>query len=162
MRHSSGMGSGRRRTLIAAGGWLAAVVVATLIGMGGIRLIGDSLTTTPGGVLDQEDVARALAVSPSPSVSPSPVGTPAASSSPPAGQQRSFSSTGGSVIAGCRNGKPYLVTWSASPGYTITQHETESEHAEVRFEGSGGRFEIRVTCSGDTPVQQDRGGGRGR
>jgi hypothetical protein len=172
-----------RRTAVAGLGWVAAAVVATAIGMGGVRLIGDSLTTTPGGVLDQQDVARALAAPGSPSVSAPPTGpsasAPAAgpsASAPPAGpaaagptptparagstgsggREHGFSSTGGSVVAGCRDGAPYLVNWSPNPGYRVTKHETESEHADVRFEGSGGRSEIRVTCSGDDPVQQQR------
>jgi hypothetical protein len=142
---------------MAALGWVAAAVVATLIGMGGIRLIGDSLTTTPGGVLDQQDVAKALAASGPPSPSASVSSTPTPTSTPtPSGRERGFSSAGGSVVAGCRDGRPYLVNWSPAPGYRVTRQETESEHADVRFEGSAGRSEIRVTCSGDTPVQQQR------
>jgi hypothetical protein len=156
------MRSGNRRTVVAGAGWVAAAVLATLIGMGGIRLIGDSLTTTPGGVLDQQDVAKALAT-PVSSGSPAP-SRPAATTPPtkPPGSQKGFSSAGGSVIAGCRDGWPYLVSWAPSPGYRVTQQETESEHAEVRFEGSGGRSEIRIACSGDTPVEQQNGGGRGK
>jgi hypothetical protein len=155
------MRSGRRVTAVL--GWVAAAVAATLIGMGGIRLIGDSLTTTPGGVLDQSDIAKALASSPGPS-SPgpsSPGPSPSSvvpSSSRPSGPERGFSSAGGSVVAGCRDGQPYLVSWSPSPGYTVTKREVESEHADVRFEGSGGRSEIRVGCSGGTPVEQRTGG----
>src|ERR1700760_4779621 len=55
----------RRTSAVAVAGWVAAAALATLIGMGGVRLIGDSLTSTPGGVLDEQDVARALAASPS-------------------------------------------------------------------------------------------------
>ena len=165
------MRSGKRRTVLAGAGWVAAAVLATLIGMGGIRLIGDSLTSTPGGVLDQQDVAKALAATPGPSTPSHPSPTPGissgAASAPagsasgatrPAGVERGFSAAGGSVIAGCRDGVPYLVSWAPSPGYRVTQQETESEHVNVRFEGSGGRSEIRVACSGDTPVEQDRGG----
>jgi hypothetical protein len=62
------------------------------------------------------------------------------------------------VIAGCRDGEPYLVSWTPSPGYRVTRQETESEHADVRFEGSAGHSEIRVACDGDTPVEQEHGG----
>jgi serine/threonine-protein kinase len=155
-----------RRTAVAGLGWLAAAVVATLIGMGGIRLIGDSLTSTPGGVLDQQAVAKALAASePAPSAGPASSSGPASarptspSSSAPA-TQRAFSSAGGTVVAGCRGGQAYLVSWSPSPGYRVTQQESgPGEHVEVRFEGSGGRSEIRVACSGGNPVEQQHGGG---
>jgi len=156
--------------VLAGAGWVAAAVVATGIGMGGVRLIGDSLTSTPGGVLDQQDVAKALAASspsaaaPAPPLSslapsPSPSAAPSSDISP---IERGFSSAGGSMIAGCRAGRPYLRSWAPSPGYSVTQRETESEHVDVRFEGSAGRSEIRVACDGNTPVEQDHGGGRGK
>ncbi len=150
-----------RRTAVAGLGWLAAAVVATLIGMGGIRLIGDSLTSTPGGVLDQQDVAKALAASPSPTPTPTPSPSGAAPSTASASSaSKAFSSAGGSVVAGCRGGRAYLVSWSPSPGYRVTQQEGgPGEHVEVRFEGSGGRSEIRVACAGGTPVEQPHGGG---
>jgi hypothetical protein len=55
----------RRPTLAVAVGWVAAALVATVAGLGGIRLVGDSLTGTPGGVLTEEDVRRALGAQPS-------------------------------------------------------------------------------------------------
>jgi serine/threonine-protein kinase len=162
-------GAGRAGAGWAGLGWIAAAVVATLIGLGGIRLIGDSLTSTPGGVLDGADVARALTASPSTGASATPAGTASATptgavsatptgapSAGPAGPERGFSSAGGTVVAGCRDGRPYLVSWSPSPGYSVTRHEAESEHADVRFEGPAGRSEIRVACSGNAPVEQNR------
>ena len=161
MGHSSSMRKTTRRTAVAALGWVAAAVLATLIGMGGIRLIGDSLTSTPGGVLDQQEVAKALAAEPSPSPpSPSPPSPSTSRSTPPTGSQRAFSSAGGSVVAGCHGGQAYLVSWSPAPGYRVTQQEGgPGEHVEVRFEGSGGRSEIRVACSAGNPVAQQHGGG---
>jgi hypothetical protein len=58
----------RRPTLAVILGWVAAALVATVAGLGGIRLVGDSLTGTPGGVLTEADVQRALGAEPSPSV----------------------------------------------------------------------------------------------
>jgi hypothetical protein len=55
----------RRPTLAVALGWVAAALVATVAGLGGIRLVGDSLTGTPGGVLTEDDVRRALGTQPS-------------------------------------------------------------------------------------------------
>jgi hypothetical protein len=62
-------------------------------------------------------------------------------------------------VAGCRGGQVCPVSWSPSPGYQVTQRENgPAEHVEVRFEGSGGRFEIRVACPAGTPVAQSHGG----
>lgn len=58
-----------RRSLVAGAGWAAAAALGLLIGLGGIRLVGESLTGTPGGVLTQEEVARLLAAA---SAAPAP------------------------------------------------------------------------------------------
>src|SRR4051794_24724752 len=77
----------RRPTLAAGLGWIAAALVATAAGLGGIRLVGDSLTGTPGGVLSQDEVQRALAVAQTSPAAEEPGGgpsSPAASSADPA------------------------------------------------------------------------------
>ena len=75
----------RRPTLAAGAGWAAAALVATAAGLGGIRLVGESLTGTPGGVLSQEEVRRALTVSPaSPSAAPSSASASSSSAATPA------------------------------------------------------------------------------
>ncbi|MEW1590206.1 hypothetical protein AB0283_32695 [Micromonospora vinacea] len=40
-----------RRSILVATGWVATAAIATLIGLGAIRLVGESLTGTPGGVM---------------------------------------------------------------------------------------------------------------
>lgn len=64
-----------RRTLLAVAGWLAAALVAIVIGVAAIRLVGESITGTPGGVLTQEEVAAALAA-------PTPDGPTAGAATP--------------------------------------------------------------------------------
>jgi hypothetical protein len=71
-----------RPTFAVALGWVAAALVATVAGLGGIRLVGDSLTGTPGGVLTEDDVQRALAAGPLPSAPASPVAGGAPSAPP--------------------------------------------------------------------------------
>lgn len=57
-----------RSTVFVVVGWLAAAALATIIGIGAIRLVGASITGTPGGVRSQDDIERALAVPPPPLV----------------------------------------------------------------------------------------------
>lgn len=134
-------------------GWLVAAVVATLVGLGGIRLVGDSLTGTPGGVLSEDDVERALATPPS----GGPSGSGPAATTPSGGPQRSFTVTGGSAIARCLDGdRAYLVSWSPAQGYQVTEHDQgPDDDVDVRFAGPDGFFEISVTCRGGTPALAD-------
>jgi hypothetical protein len=142
----------RRRTLLAVAGWLAAVAVATLIGVGAIRLVGESITGTPGGVLSQGDVARALA-SPTPTAGPQPSGDtgPTAGASP--GTRQSFSTTGGSVVAECAGGLVTLTAYSPAQGYEVTDADRgPDDDAEVKFRGPGGEVELHLVCVDGVPT----------
>lgn len=149
-----------RRTLFAAAGWLAAAVVATLIGVGALRLVGESIAGTPGGVLSQEQVSRELAQSPTPGSTSQPAATPSpsanVSSSSPPGSQKVARANGGSVVAECRGGLAWLVSWAPAPGFG--EHEVSrgpAAEAEVDFRGPAGRSKIKVRCdSGGQPVAE--------
>ncbi|MET0424236.1 MAG: septum formation initiator [Actinoplanes sp.] len=145
-----------RRPAVAVLGWLAAAAVATLVGLGGIQLVGSSLTGTPGGVLSQDDIARALALPTSAAPTTAAAPTRTATSAPPRGQQRVFSVSGGRAVATCRaDGRAYLDSWSPSPGYQVDKHEQGPDHeVEVRFEGADGRSELKISCQGGTPVAE--------
>ncbi|GIF70640.1 hypothetical protein Asi02nite_01580 [Asanoa siamensis] len=137
-------------------GWLAAVVVATLAGVGAIRLVGDGFTGTPGGVRSQADVARDLAAATDGTAAPTPKPTTAAATATatPSGARETFSNRGGSVVAACRGDLVTLETWSPAQGYAVRDLEKgPDDDAEVEFEGSGGRFEIKVECRSGQPVQ---------
>ncbi|MEV4709730.1 septum formation initiator [Micromonospora sp. NPDC049374] len=165
-----------RRTFLAVAGWLATAVVATLIGLAAIRLVGESLTGTPGGVRSQEEIARALAeTAPVGTGSPgsAPTGTPAPGSGPtgtglsgspssplsPAGpsaepgNRRGFSTAGGSAVAECVPGGVYLVSWSARPGYRVDDVDRgPDDDADVTFVGPSGEYELSVRCVGGVPT----------
>ncbi|SCL28853.1 hypothetical protein GA0070616_3773 [Micromonospora nigra] len=152
-----------RRSFLAVAGWLATAVVATLIGVAAIRLVGESLTGTPGGVRSQEEVARALA-EPMPGAalptSSAPAGattsSPAAASatpSPGAGARRGFATTGGTAIAECRLGGVFLMSWTAAPGYRVDDVDRgPDDDVEVSFVGPGGEYELSLRCVGGQPV----------
>ncbi|MFJ6195433.1 septum formation initiator [Micromonospora sp. NPDC092111] len=149
-----------RRPVLAVAGWLAAAVVALLVGLGAIRLVGESITGTPGGVRSQDEVLRALA-SPVPSgptvavTAPPTTGAPTAT---PAGTdaRRFFATTGGTAVAECTPSGVWLVSWAPAPGWRV--HEVErgpDERVEVRFTGPGGEDELKVRCAGD-PARPQR------
>ncbi|MFI7075724.1 septum formation initiator [Micromonospora sp. NPDC049903] len=158
-----------RRTLLAIAGWLATAVVATLIGVAAIRLVGESLTSTPGGVRSQEEIARELAApprttgpttgTPGPTGSPDPAATapvsPSASASPTpeASHRRSFSNQGGSVVAECVPGGVWLASWSPKQGYSVEDVDRgPDDDAEVKFVGPSGEHELSVRCQAGVPV----------
>ncbi|MEU1887529.1 septum formation initiator [Micromonospora rifamycinica] len=146
-----------RRTLLATAGWLAAAVLATLIGVAAIRLVGESITGTPGGVRSQAEVERALA---DPEPTPVTAGPGlSASSSPPAGPpaspglRRSFSTVGGTAVAECVGADVRLVSWAPAQDYRVKDVDRgPDDDAEVTFAGPAGEFEVKVGCIGGEPV----------
>ncbi|MFG3555899.1 septum formation initiator [Micromonospora sp. NPDC047557] len=151
-----------RRSVLVAAGWVATVAVATLIGLGAIRLVGDSITGTPGGIRSEAEIERALA-SPEPAptgAGSGPVATGTASPGPTAstvspgpGVRRSFATDGGTAVAECGPDGVRLVSWAPAQGYRV--HEVDrgpDDDVEVTFEGSAGRHELKVRCIGAEPV----------
>ncbi|WBB70678.1 septum formation initiator [Micromonospora sp. WMMD812] len=152
----------RRRSLLVAAGWLATAAVATLIGLGAIRLVGESITGTPGGVRSEEEIARALEADPLPSASaPAPTtGGPPATASPSAaspsvtaGARRSFATAGGTAVAECTPAGVRLVSWAPAQGFRVRDVDRgPDDDVEVRFEGAAGKHELQVRCLGGEPV----------
>jgi hypothetical protein len=150
------------RRSLAVLGWLAVVIVATLAGVGALRLVGDSLASTPGGVRSQADVARELAAAsgrPAPSTAP-PTATATPSSTPTAPTAsadpglKTFVTPGGTVVARCANGAVSIESWWPAQGYKLDHlEEGPDRDAEVKFRGSAGRSEIKLRCDGDQPVR---------
>lgn len=104
-----------RHPILAAAGWLVATVAATLVGLGAIQLVGAGIIDTPAGVVDQGEVARALAspqpVPPGRSATPAPTPTAVAPSpSTSSGAPRGFAGPGGEheLRLRCVNGTPVL------------------------------------------------------
>ncbi|MGY0002963.1 septum formation initiator [Micromonospora sp. I033] len=150
-----------RRPFLAAAGWLATTVAATLVGLAAIQLVGEGITGAPGGVRDEREVARALAspepVATTPGASPTAGATPTASaaSRPPAtsGARRTFRTAGGTAVAECAPAGVRLVTLSPAPGYRVKDADWgPDEHVEVRFVGAEGEHELRLRCRGSAPV----------
>ncbi|MEV6365725.1 septum formation initiator [Micromonospora musae] len=148
----------RRRWLLVVVGWLATAALATLIGLGAIRLVGESLTGTPGGVRGEDEIARALSADPPPLT---PSGTPSASSpsgvpaSPSGGTsaRRSFATAGGTAVAECTPEGVRLVTWAPAQGFRVRDVDRgPDDDVEVSFDGAAGEYELKVRCLGREPV----------
>ncbi|MFI0794816.1 septum formation initiator [Micromonospora rubida] len=148
----------RRRRALAFAGWLATAVLATLVGVAAIRLVGESITGTPGGVHSQRDVERALAsphastAAPGGSPSTGP-GGPSATASPGAGARRAFATAGGSAVAECAPGGVRLVSWAPAQGYRVGDADQgPDDDVEVTFVGSDGEHELKLRCVAGEPV----------
>ncbi|MFF5171483.1 septum formation initiator [Micromonospora sp. NPDC000089] len=158
------------RPILAAAGWLVTALAALLAGLGAIRLVGESITGTPGGVRSQREVARALAepapATPAPAptasagaVTGSPVGgtTSPAAVGTAASSRRAFATGGGSAVAECVPGGVRLVSWAPAPGWRAAEVERgPDDHVEVRFLGPGGEAELKLRCAGSPPTPQRR------
>ncbi|WLS44563.1 septum formation initiator [Micromonospora profundi] len=142
-----------RRSILVATGWVATAAVATLIGLGAIRLVGESITGTPGGVRSEAEIERALA-----SPEPTPTGTTAAGTTPaaPAGSpgfRRGFATEGGTAVAECGADGVRLVSWAPAQGFRVRDVDRgPDDDVEVTFEGPGGEHELKVRCIGSEPV----------
>ncbi|MCG5439589.1 septum formation initiator [Micromonospora foliorum] len=154
-----------RRSILVATGWVATAAMATLIGLGAIRLVGESLTGTPGGVRSEAEIERALA-SPEPAPT-SPAGTasaapgttstaPAGSSTAPSGTsgaRRGFATDGGTAVAECGVGGVRLVSWAPAQGYRVRDVDRgPDDDVEVTFQGTAREYELKLRCIGSEPV----------
>ena len=64
-----------------------------------------------------------------------------------------LSSQGGTVVADCRPGGAYLVSWSPNPGYesgTVIRGPTTM--AQVTFNSTANSVTVMVSCSGGVPT----------
>ncbi|MEV1287609.1 septum formation initiator [Micromonospora sp. NPDC049679] len=140
-----------RRTLLTVAGWLAAAVVATLVGLAAVRVIGAGITGGAAGeVLTREEIARRLdSATPSATAAPAPP-TPAPSASSAA--RAALSTPGGTVVATCADGLVTLLSWAPAQGFAVTDVERgPRERAELKFRGSNGKIEVKVVCAAGQP-----------
>jgi hypothetical protein len=94
--------------------------------------------------------ARATATS---SAQPTPTPTPSATL---------LTSQGGTVVADCRPGGAYLVSWSPAPGYEVgTVSRGPALVAQVIFNSAANSVTMMVSCSTGMPTATSTIGGSG-
>jgi hypothetical protein len=153
----------RRRVLFGIGGWLAAVVAATGVGIAAIGVLEDGITGSRAQTLDRDGVRRALSGSAVPSAPPTGTVTPA----PRGGEvTRVLYTEGGKVTASCSGDQVTLLAWIPAQSYGTDDVERgPAPEAFVKFESDDEEYEVTLSCEGGQPVQhtrKDDHGGRGR
>ncbi|MGA8114144.1 MAG: septum formation initiator [Actinocatenispora sp.] len=148
------------RSLLAVVGWLAAVAVATSIGVFAVDAIGSNLVGSAGRPLTQDQVDRTLARSsrsPAPGGSASPTAGGSTGASPtPTGSTRVINTRGGTIVAGCRDGLARLLSWSPAQSYRSDDIERGPDRrAEIKFESDSTEVHVRVECVGGTPTARE-------
>ncbi|RAN94161.1 septum formation initiator [Micromonospora noduli] len=145
-----------RRSILVATGWVATAAIATLIGLGAIRLVGESLTGTPGGVRSEAEIERALAApepAPTTSTTSAAPGTTGTAPSASSGVRRGFATDGGTAVAECGVGGVRLVSWAPAQGYRVRDVDRgPDDDVEVTFQGAAREYELKVRCIGSEPV----------
>ncbi|MEU1745868.1 septum formation initiator [Micromonospora arida] len=152
-----------RRSILVATGWVVTAAIATVIGLGAIRLVGESLTGTPGGVRSEAEIERALAApEPTPTTStasavPGTTGTasaaPGSAPSANSGARRGFATDGGTAVAECGVGGVRLVSWAPAQGYRVRDVDRgPDDDVEVTFQAAAREYELKVRCIGSEPV----------
>jgi hypothetical protein len=142
------------RRLIITAGWLAAAILAVLVGLLAVTLIGDGLTSPIARPLSRSEVERELAGQPTPSpaqsvpVSPSPSVRKA--------EPLSKRTRGGTVIARCDGGVPIVVSMTPAQGFEV--HERDGDEGEFRSTSDNhDRVKIDVSCDASgTPTVSAR------
>ncbi|MBK5306318.1 MAG: hypothetical protein JJD92_06485 [Frankiaceae bacterium] len=151
----------RRRAPLLLAFWLAAVVVATGVGVLAVRLVAVQVGDPASPVLSTKEVGAALTETPRASPTPSPSPTPIRAASPrpttPAPTvPRSFSSQGGTVGVRCRGTVAERVFATPAQGYVLDETSVEAGVLEVRFEQGRTRVRLAISCSSRTPVLVER------
>ncbi|RAO24768.1 Non-specific serine/threonine protein kinase [Micromonospora noduli] len=145
-----------RRSILVATGWVATAAIATVIGLGAIRLVGESLTGTPGGVRSEAEIERALAApepAPTTSTTSAAPGTTGTAPSASSGVRRGFATDGGTAVAECGVGGVRLVSWAPAQGYRVRDVDRgPDDDVEVTFQGATREYELKVRCIGSEPV----------
>ncbi|MBC6461230.1 hypothetical protein [Actinomadura sp. HBU206391] len=155
----------RRRLWLGIGGWLAAVVAATGVGIAAIGVLEDGITGSQAGTLDQDAVQRALS-SPfvPPASPPSPTSSAGQGTPAPGEVTRVLSTEGGKVTATCSGGLVRLGGWSPALGYGADDAERgPAAEASLTFESDDAEYEVTVRCAAEGPVastHKDDGHGR--
>jgi hypothetical protein len=169
--------------VLVAAGWLGAVVLAVLVGLGAINVIGSGLTSSGGAPKSEAEVEHDLAALPSsssapPSEIPSPSPSPSASASlggrpttaapttaapTTAGTSRSFGTRGGTVVATCSAAGATINGMSPETGFTVHERTIGAQaEAEGEFRSASDnhdRVKFSITCSGGRPALSPRSGG---
>ena len=137
------------RRLIITAGWLAAAILAVLVGLVAVSVIGDGLTSPVTRPIGEADVIRQLEGEPSAAPSAAP-----ASAGPAAAGPRSFTTRGGSVVARCEAGRAVIVSMAPAQGWSVHDRDRgpQDEEAEGEFRADAGRVEVEVRCDGPVPV----------
>lgn len=130
------------RRLIITAGWLAAAILAALVGLLAVNVIGDGLTSPIAQPISQDQVQRELATLPS-SSPPAPVPpSPTKATAEPLSKQ----TRGGTVVARCVGGSPEMFMTPAQGFEVHEQHGTEGEFRSNS--DNHDRVKIDVSCSG--------------
>jgi hypothetical protein len=136
------------RRLIITAGWLAAAVLAVLVGLLAVTVIGDGLTSPIARPLSQSEVERELAAQPA-TPSPSRYASQSPSPSATAGADPvSRRTRGGTVVARCDDGRARLIQMSPAPGFEV--HDRDDDEGEFRsVSDNHDRIKISLDCDAD-------------
>jgi hypothetical protein len=147
----------KRRSVLVAAGWLGAVVLAVLAGLGAINVIGAGLTSSGNQPRTAAEVRRELANLPA---TETPTETPSTTPTTKTPRtDKSFSTRGGTVVGSCDAGTATIRSMSPASGFAV--HERNGAEGEFRSTSDNhDRVRFTITCAGDgTPVLAGRGGG---
>jgi hypothetical protein len=141
----------RGSLIITAAAFAVGAIAATAVSLFALSSIGTGLGQTQS--LGGAPLPTATASAPSQS-EPASTGVPTSSSTHlVSAPTTSADSAGGLVVATCRNGGAYLLSWSPKPGFRVDQFvRGPAATALIKFEGLAGESTVIARCTNGTPV----------
>ncbi|MEO3859211.1 hypothetical protein [Acrocarpospora sp. B8E8] len=147
-----------RPTLLAVGGWVAAVVVALVAGVTVTNSLSSAVTGPNIRPLSADQVRQELAIpiTVSPSSTPKSTPTPTLPTQAPR-ELRVFATTGGTTVAACISGQASLLSWTPAQGYHVDDVDPGPDnHAKVKFEADDAEVEVEVHCEAGHPISREK------
>jgi hypothetical protein len=152
--------------------WLGGLLAATSVGLLAVRLVATQVGDPAVAPLSAVAAASAAAVpstTPPSAVQPSAAPTtagpaPTTRPSAAAAAPRTFTTPAGTLGVQCAGPALRLLYATPAQGWALDERSVTGAEAEVRFEGSGTRVRVRISCATGAPqlVEQrtdEHGGG---
>jgi hypothetical protein len=140
-----------RRMLFAIVGWLAAALVATIIGVRAVSLLNEGITDSMARPLTSAEAQRALDRSTQAPAETSEDPDPATPSLP-AGPTQLFKTAGGTVVARCAGNQVILSSWSPAQGFRGENGKRgPAPSVSLKFESDEAEISVTVECTSGTP-----------
>lgn len=149
---------------LAAAAWVVAATLTLGVSWSAVQVVRSAVAPEDlATALPPPDETGSVTSRPSASAPPrsaEPTGTRTPRPSGDAGQQITFTGTGGTVVVQCVDGRPQMISVIPRIGFRV---ERDDDGVEAKFRSARHRTELKFSCAGLVPQvskeEKDEGGG---